>query len=87
MELKFESLPMVITDEERVLRASLIIYHESERKNVEALGYCMAASTDTFKACKEMLFAFGYGSSATFDQQKAAIEAAEKAITKAKGRT
>lgn len=86
MKLKYEPLPMIITDEQRLLRASLIIYHESDRKEANELGCCMAAAPELASACKDMLFAFGYGSSSTFEQQREAIKAAEKAVIKAKGK-
>lgn len=50
-----------------------------------ANGDLLAASPDLLKACEAMNFAFGYGSSATFDQRRQAIEATEKAIAKARG--
>lgn len=87
--MRYEKLPMVIVDDENVEVAAIRSYHPFSGKDEEAhrRGYAMAASFDLLAACKAMDFAFGYGSSATFDQRKQAIELNEKAIIKAKGKT
>lgn len=50
----------------------------------EARAKIMVAAPVLLKACEDLLFAFGHGSSSTIKQQLAAIEATEKAVIAAK---